>query len=65
MLQPPELQMAMGFPDTFILNHGTRRDKIHLLGNAVCPPVMRTIVETLIGREQLGFGQQIGVENPS
>ena len=49
MLQPPELQVAMGFTNTFALNHGNRRDKIHLLGNAVCPPVITTIVKTLIG----------------
>jgi DNA (cytosine-5)-methyltransferase 1 len=59
MLQPPELRAAMGFPDTFELNHGNRRDKIHLLGNAVCPPVMKTIVETLIGKERLEAGRQV------
>jgi len=48
MLQPPELQAAMGFPPEFKLEHGSRRNKIHLLGNAVCPPVMQAIVETLL-----------------
>lgn len=47
MLQPPELQAAMGFPPEFKLKHGVRRDKIHLLGNAVCPPVMEAIVRSL------------------
>ncbi|RMD63655.1 DNA cytosine methyltransferase [Candidatus Parcubacteria bacterium] len=47
MLQPPELQKAMGFPPQFRLERGNRRQKIHLLGNAVCPPVMQAIVETL------------------
>jgi DNA (cytosine-5)-methyltransferase 1 len=47
MLQPEELQKAMGFPSEFKLQHGTRRDKIHLLGNAVCPPVMEAIVKSL------------------
>ena len=47
MLQVPELQKAMGFPDDYRLEHGTRRDKIKLLGNAVCPPVIRAVVETL------------------
>ncbi len=47
MLQPPELQTAMGFPPGFKLEHGVRRDKIHLLGNAVCPPVMEAIVRSL------------------
>ncbi len=48
MLQPPELQKAMGFPPGFKLERGNRRQKIHLLGNAVCPPVMQAIVEALL-----------------
>lgn len=48
MLQVPEIKSAMGFPSDFILDRGNRRDKIHLLGNAVCPPVMETIVRSLI-----------------
>lgn len=47
MLQVPELKNAMGFPASFRLDHGTRRDKIRLLGNGVCPPVMRAIVRTI------------------
>lgn len=47
MLQPPELQRAMGFNDDYELPTGTRRDKIRLLGNGVCPPVMQSIVKTL------------------
>ncbi len=47
MLQVPELKKAMGFPDTYKLEHGTRREKIKLLGNAVCPPVMKAIVNTI------------------
>jgi DNA (cytosine-5)-methyltransferase 1 len=48
MLQVEELKRAMGFPERFRLSVGTRRDKIKLLGNAVCPEVMRVIVRTLI-----------------
>jgi len=48
MLQVPELQQAMGFPSAFKLNGGTRRDRIKLLGNAVCPPVMTAVVRTLV-----------------
>lgn len=48
MLQPPELQKAMGFPPEFKLEGGVRRDKIHLLGNAVCPPVMEAIIMSLV-----------------
>jgi DNA (cytosine-5)-methyltransferase 1 len=48
MLQVPELQAAMGmdgmrFPD------GSRRDRIKMIGNAVCPPVMEQAVTTLTG----------------
>jgi DNA (cytosine-5)-methyltransferase 1 len=48
MLQVPELRRAMSFPDTFRLERGTRRDRIKLLGNAVCPPVMQAIVAGLV-----------------
>lgn len=48
MLQPDELQAAMGFPPEFSLEAcPTRRGKIHLLGNAVCPPVVTAIVQAL------------------
>lgn len=47
MLQVPELKRAMGFNDDFILSHGTRRDRIRLLGNGVCPPVMSAVVQGL------------------
>jgi DNA (cytosine-5)-methyltransferase 1 len=50
MLQVPELQRAMGFPSSFKLKHGVRRDKIKLLGNAVCPPVMARIIRLLTHR---------------
>lgn len=48
MLQVPELQRAMGFNDGFRLTHGTRRDRIKLLGNGVSPPVMQAIVSSLV-----------------
>ncbi len=47
MLQVPELQRAMGASADFCLAFGTRRDKIKLLGNGVCPPVMKRIVTSL------------------
>ncbi len=47
MLQPDELQAAMGFPPEYNLACETREEKIHMLGNAVCPPVMQAIVKTL------------------
>lgn len=50
MLQVPELQAAMGMPPAMKLESGTRRDRIKMIGNAVCPPVMKCVVQTLIGR---------------
>jgi DNA (cytosine-5)-methyltransferase 1 len=50
MLQPEELKIAMGFDSSFTLNYGTRRDKVKLMGNAVCPPVMEQLVSSLSGR---------------
>lgn len=47
MLQPPELQKAMGIDARYVLPFGTRRDRIKLLGNGVCPPVMEAIVRSL------------------
>lgn len=49
MLQVPELRRAMGFRDDFVLSHGTRRDRIKILGNGVCPPVMTHVVRALVG----------------
>jgi DNA (cytosine-5)-methyltransferase 1 len=50
MLQVPELQAAMGMPDEFKIGHGTRRDRIRMIGNAVCPPVMEDVVRALVGQ---------------
>ncbi|MCG2778711.1 MAG: DNA cytosine methyltransferase [Desulfobacterales bacterium] len=47
MLQPEELKAAMGFPKNYRLEARTRRDKIKLMGNAVCPPVMKQLVKSL------------------
>ena len=47
MLQVPELKRAMGFNKDFDLPVGTRRDRIRLLGNGVCPPVMEAVVRSL------------------
>lgn len=48
MLQPPELAAAMGFPVDYSWAATTRREHIKLIGNAVSPPVMRSIVKALI-----------------
>lgn len=47
MLQPEELKAAMGFPRAYRLEVGTRREKVKLMGNAVCPPVMKVIIRTI------------------
>jgi DNA (cytosine-5)-methyltransferase 1 len=50
MLQVPELRRAMGFPETYKLPIGNRRARIRLLGNGVCPPVMKKVVQALTSR---------------
>lgn len=48
MLQPEELKLAMGFNNSYDLNiKVTRREKIKLMGNGVCPPVMTSIINNL------------------
>lgn len=49
MLQVPELKRAMGFPSAFKMDQGTRRDRIKLLGNGVCPPVITEVLAKLTG----------------
>ena len=48
MLQVPELKRAMGFRNGYRLPHGSRRDRIRMLGNAVCPPMMAGVLKSLI-----------------
>jgi DNA (cytosine-5)-methyltransferase 1 len=50
MLQVPELSRAMGFPGEHQLIRGTRRDKIKLIGNSVCPPVMKAVIKSLTSK---------------
>lgn len=47
MLQVSELKKAMGFKGDYVMNHGTRRENIKILGNGVCPPVMEAIVQQI------------------
>ncbi|MEW6121710.1 MAG: DNA cytosine methyltransferase [Pseudomonadota bacterium] len=47
MLQVSELKKAMGFKSDYLMNHGTRRENIKILGNGVCPPVMQAVVEQI------------------
>ena len=53
MLQIPELARAMGFTTDLTLDRGSRRQRIMLLGNGVCPPVMEAVVTALVGEQQL------------
>ena len=62
MLQVPELARAMGFNEDLILKRGTRRDRVRLLGNGVCPPVMQAAVKTLVGREHSDAERDRSVE---
>jgi DNA (cytosine-5)-methyltransferase 1 len=48
MLQPTELAAAMGFPSYHRLPDVARREKIKMIGNAVCPRVMRDVVRQLV-----------------
>ena len=50
MLQVDELRRAMGFPKGYRFEHGTRRDKIKLIGNGACSPVMEAVIESLVSR---------------
>lgn len=47
MLQVPELKAAMGMPPKMKLESGSRRDRIKMIGNAVCPPVMKRVIQSL------------------
>ncbi|MFN0021071.1 MAG: DNA cytosine methyltransferase [Pirellulaceae bacterium] len=49
MLQPSELAAAMGFPRDHLWAESTRRERIKMIGNAVCPLVMRDVVQALVG----------------
>jgi DNA (cytosine-5)-methyltransferase 1 len=46
MLNKEEYRAAMGFPDDYILPE-QHRLSVHMLGNAVCPPVARDVINAL------------------
>ncbi len=46
MLTADECRAAMGFPGGYRLPQA-HRDAVHLLGNAVCPPVARDVIEAV------------------
>ena len=45
MLTPRELARAQGFPDTYELS-GTKTSQVAKIGNSVCPPVVKALVES-------------------
>lgn len=47
MLTVEEQMAAMGFPDNYILPKAAHK-AIHLLGNAVCPPVAKCLIEQIM-----------------
>lgn len=51
MLTPRELARAQGFPDSYLLT-GTKTQQIARIGNSVCPPVARAVVEAQFGRRK-------------
>ena len=67
MLQVPEIARAMGFEDNLILDHGSRRQRVMLLGNGVCPPVMEAVVTAVVGKEHLTLNadsSEVGSSGP-
>lgn len=47
MLSKDECRKAMGFPDSYILP-AAHRESVHMLGNAVCPPVAAKVIKAVI-----------------
>jgi len=48
MLEPHEIAAAMAFPDGYIPEDLTKKDRVKLAGNAVTPPVMQWIAGRLL-----------------
>lgn len=48
MLEPHEIAAAMAFPDGYIPDDLTKRDRVKLAGNAVTPPVMTWITGRIL-----------------
>jgi DNA (cytosine-5)-methyltransferase 1 len=48
MLEPHEIAAAMAFPDGYIPDSYTKKDRVKLAGNAVTPPVMQWVTGRLL-----------------
>lgn len=47
MLLPNELKQIQGFPEDYII-YGTKKEQITQIGNAIPPPLIKTIVEAIM-----------------
>jgi len=47
MLRMPQVDEPKAAKPSYVMAHGSRRDRIKMLGNGVCPPVMKAVVERL------------------
>ena len=65
MLQVDELKAGMGFPADYSLGRASRREQVRMLGNGVCPPVMRAIVSTLTGGASTNLPADMGATRPT
>ena len=64
MLSPRNFK-TMGFGKRYKMPFGSRRDRIRILGNGVCPPVIEGVVRSLIGRARLPMAAEWGRDYPS
>jgi DNA (cytosine-5)-methyltransferase 1 len=48
MLEPHEIAAAMAFPQGYIPDRYSKKDRIRLAGNAVTPPVMTWLVGRVV-----------------
>lgn len=46
MLEPPEIAAGMAFPRDYLWQ-GTKRERVRLSGNAVCPPSARDLIQVV------------------
>ena len=55
MLEPREIQAAMAFQRDYRV-HGTRREQVRQLGNAVTPPAAEWLISAVVGTPRLITG---------
>lgn len=47
MMKKQEVRASMGFPESYMLPE-THREAVHLMGNAVCPPVVTDLIDAVL-----------------